>query len=549
MQDCSVTETARLERTNAILRARLELSHLAIKECSPEQLLQKACDTLTAIEGIQGSWIVVSDRADSILSYGSRLEKTALSSFVEEYNESRRPKCFDNLQKADGQNLWIVHCDKRAMCEDCPLLPSDKGPSSVVATLQNDCSTIGHLGLLVDDEGLDLATAKELAMSLREDLVLALTRMQAEQHAQEAIEADRKKVLAILDGIDDVIYVSDPQTYELVHVNDAFRKFWGSEVLGQKCYTVLQGRDEPCPFCTNDKIFGENLGKRHVWEFQNEKTKRWYRCADKAIGWTDGRMLRFELAGDITELKRSEENLRRSNQELEQFAYVASHDLQEPLRMVSSFMQLLSQKYSDKLDEQADKYIKFAVDGAVRMQQLINDLLSYSRVTTRGGKFEVVDSHEALGMAIVRLQMAVEESGALIENDDLPIVWGDKTQLSQLFQNLLSNAIKFRKDECLNIHVSAAEEDDCYRFSVKDNGIGFETKHGQRVFSIFQRLHSRREYEGTGIGLAICKRIVERHGGTISVWSEPGKGSQFTFTIPKPEDPLDIREEVADEAN
>ena len=687
---------------------------------------------------------------------------------------------------------------------------------------------------------------------------------------QEALEKEQSQLLSLFDGIEDVIYVADPATFELLYVNEAFRNAWGGEVIGRQCYEVLQGRDTPCPFCTNDKIFGENAGKAYVWEFLNEKTLRWYRCSDKAIRWADGRLVRFELAADITQLKTSEADLqagraryygifegvpasiweedwraviaiidrlkrdgitefaayfdahpevveealravkvtdvneatvrmfkgrdkadflasletvfatpdtlpgfmgelvalakgtrvyetemrlctldkeiihvfltmtfpdeedhtgtvlvclmditerkeyedrlrnylgelqlrdqvsqvflatpdeemytgvldvileamespfgvfgyidergdlvvptmtrtiwdqcqvpdkqfvfpretwgdstwptairemrticvnepstrapeghipitrniahplinqgrvigllqvankeedyaprdikllqalgsmiapvlvarlererrqeqlsaaladlKRSNQELEQFAYVASHDLQEPLRMVSSYTQLLAERYKEDLDEKAQKFIHYAVDGAVRMQRLINDLLVFSRVTTRGADFENADSHDALGGALANLQGAIGESGAIVTNDDLPEVRVDRSQVTQLFQNLIGNAIKFRGDGRPHVHVSAAPDGDVWRFRVQDNGIGIDPQHGDRVFVIFQRLHSRDEYPGTGIGLALCKRIVERHGGRIWFESQPQQGTIFYFTLPK----------------
>lgn len=200
--------------------------------------------------------------------------------------------------------------------------------------------------------------------------------------------------------------------------------------------------------------------------------------------------------------------------------------------MVSSFTQLLAQRYRDKLDQEAAEFIGFAVDGANRMQRLINDLLMYSRVGTRGKPFEPTDSHAALGHALANLGPAIEESQAIVTNDDLPFVLGDDVQLVQLFQNLVGNAIKFRRpEEPPRIHVSARRDGAWWTFSVRDNGIGIGAEFFARLFAVFQRLHGRDEYPGTGIGLAICKRIVERHGGRIWVESEPGKGSTFRFTL------------------
>jgi PAS domain S-box-containing protein len=242
---------------------------------------------------------------------------------------------------------------------------------------------------------------------------------------------------------------------------------------------------------------------------------------------------------DITERKRMEEALKKkteelaqSNEDLEQFAYVASHDLQEPLRMVTSYVQLLSKRYKAKLDADANEFIDFAVDGAVRMRKLINDLLTYSRVGTQGKELSPTDSEAVLAQSVNDLSVVIEEYGALVTHDPLPTVMADGPQLEQLFQNLIGNAIKFRSSEPPRVHISASRNGKGWVFSVRDNGIGIAPEYSDRIFIIFQRLHSRQEYPGTGIGLAICKKIVERHGGQIWVESDVGKGAAFCFTLP-----------------
>lgn len=243
--------------------------------------------------------------------------------------------------------------------------------------------------------------------------------------------------------------------------------------------------------------------------------------------------------GQFIERKQAEEalaeraaELARSNRELAQFAYVASHDLQEPLRMVASFTQLLAKRYRGKLDADADEFISYAVDGASRMQGLINDLLAYSRVGTRGNPSVPTASAAALDRALANLRKVIEETSAEIIRDPLPVVLGDDAQLAQLFQNLLSNAIKFRGDRVPQVQIRAERDGKDWVFSIRDNGIGIDTQYAEQVFVIFQRLHTRVEYPGTGIGLAICKKIVERHGGRIWVESEPEQGTTISFVLP-----------------
>ena len=233
------------------------------------------------------------------------------------------------------------------------------------------------------------------------------------------------------------------------------------------------------------------------------------------------------------EITRQAKKLEISNRELEQFAYVASHDLQEPLRKVVSFTQLLKDRYQGKIDEKADRWIGFIVDGAFRMQNLIQDLLLYSRVETQGKEFELTDFTEVCRKAVANLDAALSELGGSVVTVDLPTLPADSSQMVRLFQNLLGNAIKYRGDQQPIIEVGAKPENGSWVFAVRDNGIGIDPKNSKRIFDMFQRLHSRDEYSGTGIGLAVCKKIVERHGGTIRVISQVGMGSTFEFTIPK----------------
>jgi len=271
-----------------------------------------------------------------------------------------------------------------------------------------------------------------------------------------------------------------------------------------------------------------------------------YRCKDGSYKWLLWRAHAdfqtsqiYAVARDVTERKCAEDVLKataaelmRSNSELSQFAYVASHDLQEPLRMVASFLQLLEKRYQSVLDEDGRRFIHFAVDGAKRMQALIQDLLALSRVQSRVRPFAPADCAKIFREVSDNLRVAIAEANATITCDSLPEIVADGIQIAQLFQNLLDNAIKFRGDAPVRIHVGAVRRPGAWEFCVSDNGIGIEPQFFGRVFGIFQRLQTKEQLAGTGIGLAVCKKIVERHGGTIWIESEPGRGTAFFFTIP-----------------
>jgi len=310
------------------------------------------------------------------------------------------------------------------------------------------------------------------------------------------------------------------------------------------------------------------LGK-HLWDlgffrnivenkdkFFELQEKEYTRYEDITFEAADGRKIEIEFISNtykvgkqkvvqcnilnITDRKQEEQKLKqtnieleRSNKELEQFAHIASHDLQEPLRMISSFSQLLAKRYKNQLGKDADEFIHYIVDGATRMQRLIQDLLSFSRIINHGDFFNRADSRLAMEEAIANLNVSIKESGAIITNDDLPVIMADYGQIVQVFQNLIGNAVKFHGEESPRIHISATPKDEEWIFSVKDNGIGIEAQYFIRIFTIFQRLHTGAQYPGTGIGLAICNRIIHRHEGKIWVESEPGKGSVFYFTIKK----------------
>ena len=333
---------------------------------------------------------------------------------------------------------------------------------------------------------------------------------------------------------------------EIVLLNVQAEKQFGyrrDELLGQKVTNIIpEGFAERLiadDLRSAEEALAQQIGtgieliarRKDGREFPIELMLSPLRNAEEILVTAAIRNISVRKAADSSLLQKIQE-LNRSNEELAQFAYIASHDLQEPLRMVASYTQLLSRRYKGKLDADADEFIAFAMDGANRMQRLIQDLLAYSRVGTKGKDLLETSSEDALRQALVNLRGAIEDSGALVTHDPLPTVLADEMQLIQLFQNLVGNAIKYQKPGIPQVHVSAARNDGKkWNFSVKDNGLGIDPQYFEKIFGMFQRLHKRDEFSGTGIGLAISKKIVERHGGSISVESQPGQGSTFRFAL------------------
>jgi PAS domain S-box-containing protein len=326
-----------------------------------------------------------------------------------------------------------------------------------------------------------------------------------------------------------------PCDYRFLAANPAFEQMTGllrDQVLGHNALEILPDLEQAWI-----DMFGKvvNTGEPVTFDQYSRSLRRYYQGS--AYRPQPGQFAASFM--DVTERRRSEEELAkkvaelaRSNRDLEQFAYVASHDLQEPLRMVASYAQLLGERYRGKLDENADKYIGYAVEGALRMQTLIQDLLAFSRVGRNGSARTPTDCNAVLEQALQNLQAAIRESHASITHDPLPVVASERSQLVQVFQNLIGNAIKFRGNDPPAISVSAEKQADAWTFTVADNGIGIAPEHKDAIFVIFQRLHTRTEYSGNGIGLAVCKKIVEQHGGRVWVESEAGHGSSFRFTLP-----------------
>lgn len=361
---------------------------------------------------------------------------------------------------------------------------------------------------------------------------------------EEAFAKKKEELQTIIDSTRTWIFYKDKENHYL-QVNRAYTEILGlskEELEGVSLFDIFEREQAETYWKSDKQVIKSGKPKFDIIEPMLYKNKvRWVQT-DKIPYYDELNNIIgiIGFADDITErkqhekqLKQSMDKLKRSNEELEQFAYVASHDLQEPLRMVGSFTQLLERRYKGKLDKDADDYIGFIVDGANRMKDLIDDLLAFSRLNTTAKEYKLIDLEKALNDVLLDIQTSVEENNVTITHDVLPTIKCDPSQIGQLFQNLIANAIKFQDEESPIIHISVEESVKEWLFGVSDNGIGIAPEHHKKIFNVFNRLHTRAEYEGTGIGLAICKRIVNRHKGKIWVESELRKGSTFYFTIPK----------------
>lgn len=420
--------------------------------------------------------------------------------------------------------------------------------------LTHEGTPIGMIAVANRDGGYSI-TERETLESLAPVIVEALGRKRAEEALREAkhklevrvkertaelreavnaLGAERQRLYEVLETLPVYVCLLDSD-YHMPFANRYFRETFG-ESQARRCYDFLFNRTEPCEICETYTVMKTRAPHHWYWTGPNGRD---YDIFDFPFTDTDGSLLILEMGIDITERKQAEEalnqtlvDLKRSNADLEHFAHVASHDLQEPLRSVATALQMLEGMHRGKLGAESDQLIYYAVDAAKRMKALISDLLTYSRVTTRGQSFEPVNVQEVLNQSILNLTELISRNGTKISYDEMPIVKCDPTQLLQIFQNLIGNAVKFGPSELSKVHVSAQKQGNEWVFSVQDNGIGIDSKYFDRIFVIFQQLDKKGSFQGTGMGLAIVKKIVERHRGRVWVQSKVGAGSTFYFTIP-----------------
>ncbi len=432
-------------------------------------------------------------------------------------------------------------------------------PAEALDTFHLYCQLVLHSGVKqIRELTLRSATGRRLAVRVEgiaaQDLKanetqcrLSLNDITASKQAEAALGAINARLDRVISSAMDAIISVDARQ-RIILFNQAAEKMFGisaPEALGQSLGRFIPERYRAA-HVRHVSQYGEtgvsnrSMGRQSALLGLRASGEEFPIEASISQVEIQGEKLFTVILRDITERKKTEEalqlsadELKRSNRDLEQFANVASHDLQEPLRAVSGFVRLLQLRFPDKVDAKAAAYIAGACDGAKRMDRLILDLLAFSRVGTKGGDFVTADLNALLGDAFRNLGASLKAAQAQVTHDSLPSLRVDATQITQLFQNLIGNAIKFRGEQPPQIHVGVNREPERWIFSVRDNGIGIEPQYFERIFQLFQRLHTRKHYPGTGIGLAICKRIVERHGGTIWVESQPGQGSTFFFSIPE----------------
>ena len=527
----------------------------AARDITESKRAEKAMRQLAAIvesaedavisETMEGTVLTWNPAAERLYGYsaGEIVGKSVYSLVPEE----RRVELTD-IMKRISSGEHVQHYETVRQRKDGRLMPV----SFTVSAIKNNSGQVMGISTVARD-----ITERKLAEEQIRKLNAELEQMVVERTAQlsDLLELNRKIIDASSIGIfacreDGPCMIANPAIARIIGstveqvLSINFRELDRLKKNGlfQKIETALSSRVEQKGETYLTTTFGkylwisyyittfQSMGKLHFLMMVEDISER--KQAEAELNRYREHL--EELVKERTqELASAVTNLERSNQDLEQFAYVASHDLQEPLRMISSYTQLLARRYKGKLDQDADDFIGYTVDGASRMQQLINDLLAFSRVGTRGKPLEPISSQAALDLALENLQTAIEESHAQVTQDTLPGVLADDLQLMQLFQNLIGNAIKFQGDKppCIHIGVEDAEKE--WVFTVQDNGIGIDPQYFERIFIIFQRLNKRDQFPGTGIGLAICKKIVQRHGGRIWADSKPGLGSTFYFTLPK----------------
>ncbi len=541
----TLKNTSQLNRTLVALR---HSSYAMMHATDEESYMDELCKIIVDYCGYSMVWIGFTEKESK------KVRPVAYAGFEEDYLKELNIT-WDDTERGHGPTGTVIRTGKLYICENMLTDPKFKPwreealkrgyASSIVLPIVNDNNVLGALNIYSKETNPFSEEGKNLLEEVVGDMSYGITSLRlkmAHDEAEKALRESELKFREIIETANEGILVEDTRSI-ITFANSKMTDMLGysiEELIGTDARFFVDKNDLEK---AEEKFEERKTGIKDEYQlkFCRKNGEPLYTLAKASPIYNyDGTYTNtLVMYTDITERVADDEKLeslmvelKRSNNELEQFAYIASHDLREPLRMISSFLQLLERRYKDKLDEDANDFIGFAVDGAKRLDDMIKDLLEYSQVMRKEIEFIPVKLEVVLEETLINLVVQTEENNATITYDSLPSVMGDEKLLVKLFQNLIGNAIKYRSQETPQIHINVKEEKNQYLFSVKDNGIGIDSEHLNRIFTIFQRLHTNEKYEGTGIGLAIVQKIVHQHGGQIWAESELGKGTTFYFILP-----------------
>ncbi len=539
----------KIRHINSVLHAIRSVNELIVQEKDRDQLLRSVGESLIQTRGYYNAWVALLDDSAKFAASAEAGLGEKFSAMLNKMGGGELTSCG---RQALSQPGVVIINDPSITCIDCPLSADYGGRGAMTIRLEYEGKVYGLLSVSIPADLIGEEDEQNLFSEVASDIAFALHDIELEEErdqAQKNLRFEREQLISIFDGMDEVVYVADPETYEMLYMNGKAKSQWGDGV-GQKCHRVLQDLDSPCPFCTNDRIFGPGLGEPYIWEFQNTVNQRWYRCIDKAIRWPDDRMVRMEIAIDFTSSKEAEEKIRKLNAELEQrvvertaelvatnkeleaFSYSVSHDLRAPLRSIDGFGQALLEDYNDRLDEQGKDYLQRMRAASQKMGNLIDDLLGLSRVTRSEMHRETVNLSQVVQRIAAELRQLEPERQIEFDIAEGVAAYGDAHLLYVALENLVENAWKFtRKHPAARVEFGMTENEGRQAYFVRDDGVGFDMAYAGKLFGAFQRLHDMREFEGTGIGLATVQRIIHRHGGQVWAEGAPGKGATFYFTL------------------